>query len=110
MKKQERRQDMRLNLYFKTKLAKTGLPYTVEGMIENVSQKGALVSTKNFNTFQVKDKVSIVFFVPSSFSGHDMTICLSDVGDVIRVDEEKGTIAIKFDRSLRQFSRVDNHQ
>lgn len=110
MEKQERRQDMRLNLHFMTKLAKAGLPCMAEGMIENVSQKGALIRTKNFNTFQLKDKVIIVFFVPSSFSGHDMTICLSDVGVVIRIDEEKATIAIKFDRSLRQFRRVDDHQ
>jgi hypothetical protein len=110
VEKQERRQDMRLNLHFKTKLTKTGLPRTAEGMIENVSQKGALIRTKNFNIFHLKDKVSVVFFVPSSFSGHDMTICLSEVGDVIRIDEEKATIALKFERSLRQFIRVDNHQ
>jgi hypothetical protein len=110
VEKQERRQDMRLNLHFMTKLAKAGLPYTAEGMIENVSQKGALIRTEHFNTFRLKDEVIIVFFVPSSFSGHDMTICLSDVGVVIRIDEEKATIAIKFDKSLRQFRRVDDHQ
>lgn len=106
---QERREDMRLNLHFMTKLFKTGLSCPAEGMIENVSQKGALIRTKSFNTFQLKDKVTIAFFVPSSFSGHDKTICLNDVGVVIRIDEKKATIAIKFDRSLRQFRRVDNY-
>jgi hypothetical protein len=38
-----------------------------------------------------------------------MTICLSDVGVVIRKDDQKAAIAIKFDRSLRQFRRVDNY-
>ena len=109
MEKQERRQDMRLDLHFETKLAKTGSPFPVEGMIENVSQKGALIRTKHFKTFQLKDKVTIVFLVPSNFSGHDMIIRLSDVGVVIRIDRKKSTIAIKFDRSLRQFTRVDNY-
>ncbi len=109
MEMHERREDMRLNLHFMTKLAKTGLPCPVEGMIENVSQKGALIRTKSFNTFHLKDKVIMVFFVPSRFSGHDMTICLSDVGVVIRIDKRKAAIAIKFDRSLRQFRRVDNY-
>jgi len=51
VEKQERRQDMRLNLHFMTKLAKAGLPCMAEGMIENVSQKGALIRTKNSTPF-----------------------------------------------------------
>jgi hypothetical protein len=102
----ERRGNMRLNLHFMTKLVKHGLPSTAEGMIENVSQKGALTRTKSFNTFHLKDKVIIVFLVPSSFSDHNMTICLSDVALVIRIDKIRATIAIKFDRNLRSIKNL----
>jgi hypothetical protein len=105
----ERRGNMRLNVHFMTKLVKHGLSSTAEGMIENVSQKGALTRTKSFNTFHLKDKVIIIFFVSSSFSDHNMTMCLSDVGIVIQIDKIRATIAIKFDRNLRQYRKFDNY-
>jgi len=104
----ECRQHGRLNLNFLAKLVKVGFDAAIEGVIENLSQAGTLIKTKDWCTFQLRDKILITILLPPTFSGQNIIIGLRGNAVVNRLDQVKAGIAVKFTETLRQFERVEN--
>jgi hypothetical protein len=107
MPARDRRKQIRVTQYFRTKLAKADVPNGVEGETENLSQGGAFVRTSDWRSFQVNDRTVVTLFLPPAFSGQQATIGLRGAAIITRIDEENEGVALEFVRSFRQFERID---
>jgi hypothetical protein len=105
LRKGERRKHTRLEYNLPSKLFKLGLQSGFSGVTENVSPMGALIKTRNWNSFQPQDHALITLFIPSAFSGQDeMTSIVSDA-TIVRVDKENEAVAVEFSKALEQLER-----
>jgi len=102
-----KRKQVRIKKYFRAKLSKAGTPDSIEGKTENVSQGGAFIKTKDWQSFQPDDKTTITVFLPPIFSGQDGTIGLHGSAVVTRVDEENEGVAVEFLQNFKQFERIE---
>jgi hypothetical protein len=103
----ECRAHSRLFNHFTTKLSKIGLFSSIEGVSEDLSQAGAFIKIKSWDSFQPHDKAAVIFLIPPSFSGQDKVIGLHGIGVITRVDQQREGIAVRFIKRLKQFERVD---
>ena len=101
------REHLRLERSFVVNLHKVGVPVTYEGVTKNISQGGAFIRTKDWECFQENDQTLITFYLPPNFTGQDSTTRLLGAGQVTRVDSENGGLGFRFNKTLRQFEKVD---
>lgn len=107
METTDRRTSVRILYRFPVRLASAREALTLPGVTMNVSQEGALVWTRGWRSFQVKDEALITIFLPGTFTGHDAPLGLRGRATVIRIDEANEGVALRFDKRLRQFDPVD---
>ena len=107
MTNREKRKHIRIKRSFRTKLSKTSLAQPVEGNTLNVSQGGAYIKTKDWNSFKPNDKTTITVYLPPIFSGQDGTIGLQGSAVITRVDEDEEGVAVQFLQNLKQFERIE---
>jgi len=103
----QKRKYERISQNFSVKLSKQGQDECFIGTIVNLSQGGALIKTKTNGSFRIQDRVTATFLLPPHFSGQVDTIGLQGVGVISRFCGESQRVAVKFDKSFRQFKRVD---
>jgi hypothetical protein len=102
-----KRQQARIKKRFKTKLAKEGIIDSLEGTTATVSQKGAFIKTKDWNSFRANDKTVITVYLPPVFTGQDATIGLQGSAIITRVDEDNEGVAVQFLKNFKQFERIE---
>ena len=103
----ERRAHLRIGSTFSARISKPGWFRPVEGVTENISQRGTFVRTEDWHAFGVKDQAIVAILVPASFSGQEKTVGLQGKAVVTRVDHQKGGLALRFDRDLRAFEPLN---
>jgi len=107
MSASDRRKYARLQYQFPTMVMSTlGAGFPIEGAAENVSQRGAFIKTKRWESFQVHDRAVVTFFIPPEFSGQSRVIGLQGDAIVTRIDQEKEGVAVEFIRHLKQFQPI----
>ena len=106
MRISDRRQNVRFGWDVPVKLRKDGLDLSFEGRSVNVSQGGAFIRTENWPCFQVRDRATVVCFLPPGFTGQDEPICLLGDAIVRRVDQVNEAVAVEFVKNLKQFEPV----
>lgn len=108
MKDFDRRVHPRFSHQFNVELFKRDVNVTVDGVTDNMGQSGAFIRTERWNDFRINDQMVVTFYVPPTFSGHDATIALQGSAVVARIDSEAEGVAIRFDKYLKQFERIDH--
>lgn len=103
----ERRVYLRIGSKFSAWISKAGWPLPVEGVTENISRRGTFVRTEDWHAFRVKDQTVVTILLPPSFSGQERTVGLRGNAVVIRVDDQKGGVALQFDRDFRAFESLN---
>jgi hypothetical protein len=107
MNSSDRRRYTRLHYQFPAMvMSHLGAGFPIEGAAENISQRGAFIKTKRWESFQVKDRAVVTFFVPPGFSGQSRVIGLQGDAIVTRIDQENEGVAIEFIRQLKQFQPI----
>ena len=107
MTTRDKRKHIRLQKHFRAKLSKEGAPDSIEGNTENVSQGGAFIKTKDWQSFKPNDKTTITVFLPPFFTGQDGTIGLQGSGIISRIDEENEGVAVEFLENFKHFERIE---
>ena len=107
MQTTDRRTSVRMPYNFPVWLASARDAPSLPGVTMNVSQQGALVWTKGWRSFQVKDEALITILLPGTFTGHDAPLGLRGGATVTRIDEANEGVALRFNKRLQQFDRVD---
>ena len=90
-------------------LLKKELDLSLEGISVDISQEGAFIKIKNWQSFKVRDHAVVAFCLPPKFTGQDETIGLQGGAVVARVDEVYKGIAVKFIKKLKQFKPIYVH-
>lgn len=106
MKASDRRKYPRLTKSFQVQLAKVGLDRSFEGSSVNLSQGGAFIQIAKWQSFRAKDSTRIALLLPPELTGQNKTIRLQGRAIIIRVDQKKKGIGVKFTKSLKQFVPV----
>ncbi|MEE9532036.1 MAG: hypothetical protein V3W52_13665, partial [Syntrophobacteria bacterium] len=76
-------------------LRKEGRDRSLQGTSVDMSQGGAFIKTRNWQSFKVRDHAVVAFCLPSKFTGQDKTIGLQGGAVVARVDKKYKGIAVK---------------
>ena len=103
----DKRTQVRIKQYFKAKLSREGIARSLEGTTVSVSQGGAFIKTKHWNSFQTNDKTVITVYLPPVFTGQDATIGLQGSAVITRIDEDQEGIAVQFLQNFKQFERIE---
>jgi hypothetical protein len=74
-----------------------------------MSQGGAFIKTRNWQSFKVRDHAVVAFCLPSKFTGQDKTIGLQGGAVVARIDKKYKGIGVKFIKKLKQFKPIYVH-
>ena len=107
MKTSDRRKSTRLQYQFPAMLmSHLGAGFPIEGAAINVSQRGAFIKTKRWESFRLQDRAVVTFFIPPDFSGQSKVIGLQGDAVITRVDGEQEGIAVEFLRYLKQFQPI----
>jgi c-di-GMP-binding flagellar brake protein YcgR len=99
----DRRNHKRLFKRFQAsvKIARTAAE--IEGVTENISQGGALISSQSLPSFQKNEEAIVQLFLPPEMTGQQSTLVLGGPAVVRRVEKEQGGIALQFQKGLRAF-------
>ena len=89
------------------RLIKEGLGFPLEGMVANLSQKGAFIKPKNRLSLEAHAPVVLTFFLPADFTGQNTTIALQGDAVITRIDPENEGIAVEFIKTFREFERMN---
>lgn len=107
MKTSDRRKHTRLRYEFPAMLlSQLGAEFPIEGAAIDVSQRGAFIKTKRWESFQLEDRAVVTFFIPPEFSGQGKVIGLQGDAIVTRIDQDQEGVAIEFLRHLKQFQPI----
>jgi c-di-GMP-binding flagellar brake protein YcgR len=107
MRDSDRRKHPRVSQNFQVKLRKEGLERSLQGTSVDLSQGGAFIKTKNWQSFKVRDHAVVAFFLPPKYAGQDKTIGLQGDAMVARVDRKNKGIGVEFTRNFKQFERIN---
>ena len=99
----ERRAHLRIGSKFSARISKLGWFRPIEGVTENISQRGTFLRTDDWHAFGVKDQAVVTILLPPSFTGQVTTVGLQGNAMVTRVDHQKGGVALRFDKEFRAF-------
>ncbi|MEE9121514.1 MAG: PilZ domain-containing protein [Syntrophobacteria bacterium] len=103
----DHRKNIRIRCNFPVKLINEGLDFPFEGMVANLSQKGAFIKSKNRFSLEAHAPVVLTFFLPADFTGQNKTIALQGDAVITRIDPENEAIAVEFIKTFREFERID---
>jgi hypothetical protein len=106
MTTRERRKHVRIKRRFVTEISDAKGQYETEGVTEDVSQGGAFIRTKDWRAFQTGDQAVVTFFLPSSFTDSNQSICLRGDAVIKRIDQKIEGIALEFRKNFQQFERI----
>ena len=109
MRTSDRRKYPRLSQSFQVQLRKEGRDRALQGTSVDMSQGGAFIKTRNWQSFKVRDHAVVAFCLPSKFTGQDKTIGLQGGAVVARIDKKYKGIAVKFTKKLKQFEPIYVH-
>jgi hypothetical protein len=99
----DRRVNVRLSWNFPVTISKDGLDHPFEGTSVNVSQRGALIATKSWPCFKVRDTATVVCYLTGEFTGQKQTVGLEGAAVVRRVDQINEAVAVEFVKNFNQF-------
>jgi hypothetical protein len=102
----ERRDYPRSNWSFPVLFSMEGGRSWLHGTSVNVSQSGALIRTESWPLFQVDDRATIIWTLPTEFTGQGEMVSLQGEGIVCRVDHHNHGIAVRFLTMFRTFERL----
>jgi hypothetical protein len=108
MTNQEKRKYIRIKRLFRAQLSKDGMSHPAEGNTVNVSQGGAYIRTKDWQSFKPNDKTTVTVYLPPIFSGQDGIIGLQGSARITRVDEDDEGVAVQFLQNFKQFERIED--
>jgi c-di-GMP-binding flagellar brake protein YcgR len=99
----ERRNFIRLPKKFQVnvKIPRTGAE--IDGVTENLSQGGALISSKSLPAFQRNDEAIVEFFVSPEMTGQRHILILKGMVVIKRIEKERQGIAVEFHKKLSSF-------
>ena len=106
METPDRRKYPRLRQSFQVHLLRGGLGHALEGTSVNVSQGGAFVRIKQWQSFRVSDQAVVSFSLPAEYTGQSKNIRLQGRAVITRVDQKNKGIGVEFTRSFKQFEPV----
>ncbi len=109
MRDSDRRKYPRLSQSFHVQVLKKELDLSLQGISVDISQEGAFIKIKNWQSFKVRDHAVVAFCLPPKFTGHDKTIGLQGGAVVARIDKKYKGIAVKFIKKLKQFKPIYVH-
>jgi tetratricopeptide (TPR) repeat protein len=102
------RESVRCISHFRVKLAKAGVEPWIEGMTENLSEKGTFIKTGDYRAFEINGEVSVTIFLPSLLSDRGEAVGIEAVGTITRVDDGNEGVAVSFAKNVREFKRLLN--
>jgi hypothetical protein len=82
------------------------LDLSLDGTSVDLSQGGAFIQVKNYQSLQVQDRATVTFFLPPEYTGQNTTVTLQGGAVIRRVDQKNGGIGVEFVKNFRQFDRV----
>jgi hypothetical protein len=103
----ERREYPRSDWTFPVLLSTEGGRSWLHGTSVNVSQSGALIRTESWPLFRVEDRATIIWTLPTEFTGQREMVSLQGAGIVCRVDHHNEGIAVQFLKMFRTFERIN---
>jgi len=65
------------------------------------------VPNADWHAFSVEDQLIVTILLPAAFSGQEVPIGLQGMAIVSRVDPQKRGVALRFERDLKFFERVN---
>jgi hypothetical protein len=103
----ERRQFPRSNWSFPVLLSREGARGWLHGTSVNVSQSGAFIRTESWHLFQIDERATIIWTLPTEFTGQSQMVGLQGEAIVCRVDHDNPGIAVRFLKSFKAFERIN---
>jgi hypothetical protein len=110
MNSRERRKHVRIQRQFEARLFNAKVKYETEGLIENISQGGVYVRTRDYRSFQTGDQAIVTLFLPPDFTNREKMFGLRGNAIVRRVDNKKEGVALEFVRELEKFEKVEHSE
>jgi hypothetical protein len=99
----ERRKHKRLQRRFKSKIKLTHTSVEFDGITEDLAQNGAFISSPSWSDVQENDKTTVRLFLPPEMTGQREALILQGPAVVIRVEKDRGGIALQFTKQLKTF-------
>ena len=99
----ERRRGPRLPTDFKAQMKMTLTSAKIEGVIENFSQVGAVISGVSSPAIQEGDRIWVRLSLPPEMTGQAEALILEGPAVVRRIENDRGEIAVEFSKQLRTF-------
>jgi len=99
----ERRKHQRFQRRLESKIELTYNSVEFEGIIEDLSQVGAFISTPSWSAVQENDKTMVRLFLPPEMTGQSDTLILQGSAVVRRAEKDRGGIALQFIKQLKTF-------
>ena len=65
------------------------------------------VPNADWHAFSVEDQLIVTILLPAAFSGQEVPMSLQGMAIVSRVDPQKRGVALRFERDLKFFERVN---
>ena len=109
MRTSDRRKYPRLSQSFQVQLRKEGKVRSLKGTSVDMSQGGAFIKTRTWQSFKVREHAVVAFCLPPEFTGQDKIVGLQGGAVVARVDKKHKGIGVRFDKKLNQFEPVYLH-
>ena len=106
MEAPDRRKYPRLRQNFRVELFKQGSRHPLDGTSVDVSQGGAFIITKEWQTLKVKDYAVVAFSLPPDYTGQEKTIRLMGEAVIKRIDQKNKGIGVEFTKKFRNFEPV----
>ena len=99
----ERRKHKRFQRRLKSNIELTHNSVEFDGIIKNLSQGGAFISTPSWSDVQENDKATVRLFLPPEMTGQSDILILQGSAVVIRSEKDRGGIALQFIKQLKTF-------
>ncbi len=103
----ERRSYPRSDWSFPVLLSRADLEGWLHGTSVNVSQSGAFIRTESWPLFRVDEPATIIWTLPTEFTGQSQMVSLRGEATVCRVDHHNQGIAVQFHKGFKTFERID---
>jgi c-di-GMP-binding flagellar brake protein YcgR len=99
----ERRNYLRRNMNFATKIKILRTSEEAEGVTQDLSQGGAFILSTSWRAFQQDDQTETCLLLPPELTGQPKTVLLRGPAVVKRIQGESGGIALQFLKEVKTF-------
>ena len=99
----ERRKYIRTLNNFRTKITLIRTSREVDGIILDLSQGGAFITSHSWPDFQKNEQAEMRLFLPPEFTGQSDTLTLTGPAVIKRVEQDRQGVAVKFLKELKAF-------